>query len=188
MPPRRQGGGKLLRKTSLGSPSLPSAIMSFWAVMSACFAPCHEDPPLRPSLAIKLNNTRVSALFDTVSLVDERYKPDIILKGTNAAFHPTVRLCGANGKKLQQSGCYSIKISLGKRQVFHNPIFIKDLQVPFILGMDFMARQNVVIYASKRLIKFAAKKPGNTTTTLSGSKAIHLTPHSETAISILVPF
>ena len=89
-----------------------------------------------------------------MSLVDEKFKPDVILKGTNIAASPTVRLCGANGKELQQSGCYSIKVTLGKKQVFHNMIFIKDLQVPCILGIDFMARQNVVIDASKRLIKF----------------------------------
>ena len=74
--------------------------------MSACFAPFKEDSPVRPSLAIRLNNTPVSALFDTgssVSLVDERYKSDIILKGTNAALSPTVRVCGANGKELQYS-------------------------------------------------------------------------------------
>ena len=159
--------------------------------MSVCFAPCKDDSPLRPTLAIKLNNTWVSALFDTgssVSLVDERFKSDIVLKGTNAALSPSIRLCGANGKELQQTGCYSIKISLAKRQVFHNLIFKRDLQVPCILGMDFMARQNVVIDAAKRLIKFAVKKPGNTTSTLSSSKAIHLTPHSETAISLPVPF
>ena len=106
--------------------------MSFWAVMSACFALTHEDPPLRPTLAINLNNTRVSALFDTgssVSLVDEKFKPDVILKGTNIAASPTVRLCGANGKELQQSSCYSIKVTLGKRQVFHNLIFNKGTQL-----------------------------------------------------------
>ena len=104
--------------------------MSFWAVMSACFAPCKEDSPLRPTLAIKLNNTRVSALFDigsSVSLVDERFKSEILVKGTNSALSPSIRLCGANGKELQQTGCYSIKISLGKPQVFHNLIFIEDL-------------------------------------------------------------
>ena len=159
--------------------------------MSACCAPCKEDSPLHPTLAIKLNNTRVSALFDTgssVSLVEERFKSEILLKETNAALSPSICLCGANGKELQQTGCYSIKISLGKGQVFHNLIFIKDLQVPCILGMDFMANQNVVIDSAKRVINFAAKKPGNTTLTLRGSKAIHLTPHLETAISLLVPF
>ena len=132
--------------------------------MSACFAPCKGDSPLRPTLSIKLNNTRVSALFDTgssVSLVDKRFKSLILVKGRNAALSPSIRLCGANGKELQQSGCYSIKISLGKRQVYHSLIFIKDLQVPYILGMDFMANQNVVIYAAKRVIKFAARKPSD---------------------------
>ena len=108
--------------------------------------------PLRPTLSVKLNNTRVSALFDTgslVSLVDERFKAEILLKGTNAALSPSICLCGANGKELQQTGCYSIQISLGKWQVFHNLIFIKDLQVPCILGMDFMASQNVVIDTAK---------------------------------------
>ena len=165
--------------------------MSFWAVMSACFAPTQDDPPLRPTLHILLNNTQVSALFDTgssVSLVDEKFKDDIIQKGTNMASSPSVFLCGANDKELQQSGCYSIKVTLGKRQVFHNLIFIKDLQVPCILGMDFMAKQNVVIDATKRVIKFAAKRQINSVTTLSGTKAIHLSPHSETAISVPVPF
>ena len=101
--------------------------MSFWAVMSACFAPTHDNPPLRPTLTIQLNDTRVSALFDTgssVSLVDDKFKDDVLLKGTSAATSPSVPLCGANGKELQQSGCYSIKVTLGKRQVFHNLIFI----------------------------------------------------------------
>ena len=80
--------------------------MSFWAVMSACFAPCKEDTPLRPTLPVNLNNTRVSALFDTgssVSLVDEKFKAETLLKGTNAARSPSVRLCGANGRELQQT-------------------------------------------------------------------------------------
>ena len=106
--------------------------MSFWAVRSACFTPCKEYSILRPTLAIKLNNTQVSALFDTgssVCLVDERFKSEILLKGTNAALSPSIRHCRANGKELQQTGCYSIKISLGKRQVFHNLILIKNFQV-----------------------------------------------------------
>ena len=147
--------------------------------------------PLRPTLSVKLNNTWVSASFDTgssVSLVDESFKPGLLVKGTNAALSPSIRLCGANGKELQQTECYSIKISLGKRQVFHNLIFIRDLQVPCIFGLDFMASQNVVIDAAKRVIKFAAIKPSDTTTTSRGNKAIHLDPHSETAILLPVPF
>ena len=52
----------------------------------------------------------------------------------------------------------------------------------------FHGTPNVAIDAAKQIIRFATKKPGNSTSTLSGTKAIHLSPYSETAITIPVPF
>ena len=46
-----------------------------------------------------------------------------------------------------------VKISLGGKQLHHPVLFIKGLQVPSILGMDFMSRARVIINTQNQKIR-----------------------------------
>ena len=46
-----------------------------------------------------------------------------------------------------------VKISLGGKQLHHPVLFIKGLQVPCILGMDFMSRARVIIDTQNQKIR-----------------------------------
>ena len=61
-------------------------------------------------------------------------------------------LRAANGGKLPISRFMRVKINLGGKQLHHPVLFIKGLQVPCILGMDFMSRARVIIDTQKQKI------------------------------------
>ena len=58
---------------------------------------------------------------------------------------PLVKLCSAGGKKLTNSGCYSLHCSLDKNKYWHNLTFIDNLQVSCIIGMDLLSKANITI-------------------------------------------
>ena len=111
------GLGKFERFCNRGSDvcsiTLPTAIMSFWTVLSCCFTT--PKPSSQPIKTVSLNKLRVSALMDTgstVTLIDSKLKKDILLKGSNPARGPILKLCGADGKELQNDSYYSIQITI----------------------------------------------------------------------------
>ena len=112
--------------------------MSFWTIFSRCFSSKAER-------LIHLNGQQVSALFDTgsaISLVDSKYL-NLINSGQTRG--PSIRLCGANGSPLQNKGTYEITITVKNRTIVQPVHFIENLQVPCILGMDFMKRAKITI-------------------------------------------
>ena len=162
--------------------------MSFWTVLSCCFSsPVKRST--RPRATVSLNGFQTMGLFDTgstVTLVNAALKPRILAAGSNAARPPQVRLCGADGKELRTAGCYSIECSFGAVNLFHNVLFIHDLQVDCIIGMDLMARGNVVIDTVKRSIK-TSRSPAKTDFVLLTQKAKVYEPQSETLLSLPSP-
>ena len=50
---------------------------------------------------------------------------------------PHVKLCNANGKELKTLGCYSTPLKVGNQHMTHDILFINNLQISCILGMDF---------------------------------------------------
>ena len=161
--------------------------MSFWTMLSCCFAtsPAKE---IRPKAQVSLNGTKITALLDTgssVTLVNSKYKKTIVLRGTNAAVPPAVRLCGADGKELITSGCFSIRTTLGPVNTFHNILFVDNLQVPCILGMDFMGKSNIILDTRRQIICIA--RPKKTDYVLMTTTKTHLPANSETLINLPSP-
>ena len=115
--------------------------MSFWTILSCCFsAKTTREDTIRPRGMIELNGSKVSALFDTgsaITLVDAKYM-NLIEAGQRRG--PTIRLCGANGTPLINKGTFEMKIKVNKQVILQNVHFIENLQVPCILGMDFIKK------------------------------------------------
>ena len=157
--------------------------------MSTCFAGT-SDLPQRPTSNIFLNGHRVSALFDTgssITLARSDLLDKIRTKGTNQSRSPAVKLCGADGKELVSRGCFNISMKVGSRIMSHNILFIDNLQVPCILGMDFMGRHKISIDTSNRTIKYKTGETSTSEKPLLSSHAIHLEPYAETGVSLKVP-
>ena len=74
---------------------------------------------------------------------------------------PSVKLCGAGGTELSQSGCFSLELDIYGRKQFHNWLFIDQLQVPCILGMDFLSKLGAIIETNTNTISFSSvpRKP-----------------------------
>ena len=89
----------------------------------------------------------------TVTLIDSKLKKDILLKGSNPARGPILKLCGADGKELHNDGCYSIQITINSTSFWHNVIFITNLQVPWIIGMDFLSKAGISIDTATNKIR-----------------------------------
>ena len=96
-----------------------------------------------------------------------------------------VKLCGAGGKELTNSGCYSLQCLLGQTNYWHNFTFIDNLQVPCILGMDILSKAAVSIDTGRQTITFGRSKP--TTFAARTSKKVVLQPYSEIQIKLTAP-
>ena len=82
----------------------------------------------------------------------------ILVKGSNLTRGPILKLCGADGKELQNDGCYSIKITTNSTTFWHNVIFIKNLQVPCNLGMDFLSKAGISIDTATNKVRLGKSK------------------------------
>ena len=134
-----EDSGNYQGRLTLAQFFIPAAIMSFWTVMSCCFT--SPKPESRPCKVVTIHGNKVRALLDTgssISLINSTLKPKLLNKGSNAARSPMVKLGGAGGKELTNSGCYSLQCLLGQKSYWHNFTFIDNLQVPCILGMDIL--------------------------------------------------
>ena len=133
--------------------------MSFWTVLSCCFTTPKPSP--HPIKTVSLNRLRVSALMDTgstVYLIDSKLKKDILLKGSNPARAPILKLCGADGKELQNDGCYSIQITINSTSFWYNVIFFTNLKVPCVIGMDFLSKAGISIDTATNKIRLGKSK------------------------------
>ena len=166
--------------------------MSFWTVLSCCFS-SEVKSPSRPIHPISINDVRVSALLDTgssVTLINSKLKPQILHKGSNAAKSPSIKLCGAGGTELKQNGCFSLELVLNGKKQFHNCLFIDQLQVPCILGMDFMSKIGAVIDTNSNNISFSINPKTKTrklNIALCNGKPLTLSPYSKNAIELPCP-
>ena len=162
--------------------------MSYWTILSCCFSTkTSQEDIVRPRGLVNLNGKPVSALFDTgsaISLVDSKYL-DLIRTGQVRG--PSIRLCGANGSPLLNKGTYEIKITV-KNRTFVQPVhFIENLQVPCILGMDFMKRAKLTIDIGNKCIRMG-RPVTNNNKVLFLNKDIALDPNSEKQVDLQVPW
>ena len=159
--------------------------MSFWAVLSNCFS---ISIPERPIATVFANNFKISALFDTGSsftLINSKLKHQII--NSNAVKIPgsSIKLCAANGQILNSKGTYWVDIQFAKHTFKTTVQFIDNLQLPCIIGMDFMSKANITICANSKTIKIGSPPPLSSVPIIS-SKKIHLPAFSETLVPLSV--
>ena len=67
-------------------------------------------------------------------------------------------LSNHDGKELQNNGCYSIQITINSTSFWHIVIFIENLQVPCILGMDFLSKAVISIDTATNKIRLGKSK------------------------------
>ena len=140
---------------------------------------------------VSLNKLRVNALLDTgstVTLVDSNLMKNILVKGSKLACGPMLKLCGADGKELQNDGCYSIKITINSTNFWHNVIFIKNVQVPCILGMNFLSKAGNYIDTATNTIQLGKSKLARGKTySVYPIKNITLPAKSESLVTLTAP-
>ena len=120
----------------------------------------------------------MSALFDTgsaISLVDSKY---LNLVRADQVKGPTIKPCGANGTPLTNKGTYEVTIKVNGHMIQQHVHFIENLQVPCILGMDFMKRARITIDISNKRIRMG-KPLVSRDKVLFLSKDITLEPNCE---------
>ena len=122
----------------------------------------------------------------SVSLINSKLKTYILTNRSNFAKPPTIKLCGAGDKELTKDGYYSLEISLNGRKPFHYCMFINQLQVPCILGMDFLAKAGVVIdtQSNKILLSDKPNPISPVKLTLTNPKQLTLAANLENAINL----
>ena len=124
----------------------------------------------------------------TVTLIDSKLKKDILGKGSNLACGPILKLCGADGKELQNDGCYSIQITINSTSFWHNVIFIKNLQVTCIVGMDFLSKAGISIDTATNKIRLGKSKLAKGITfSVYPIQNITLPAKSETLVTLAAP-
>ena len=144
-----------------------------------------------------MGSVRLPALFDTgstVTLVHARYMPAILRscssdRPVRTTASPT--LASANGTTLHVEGTFLIPIAIGKDYFSHDVCFVRDLQVPCIIGMDFMSRHSIQLdTATKRICIPPTNRqvPANPVgQDVRAHRAINLPAYSETKISVPTP-
>ena len=126
----------------------------------------------------------------SVTLINRKHKPQILHKGSNAAKSPSIKLCGAGGTELKKNGCFSLELVLNGKKQCHDCLFIDQLQVPCILGMDFMSKIGAVIDTNLNNISFSINpktKLRKLNIALCNNKPLRLLPYSENAIELPCP-
>ena len=113
---------------------------------------------------------------------------NILVKGSNLARGPILKLCGAEGKELQNDGCYSIQITTNSTSFWHNVIFIKNLQVPCIVGMDFLSKAGISIDTATNKIRLGKRQLAKGKTfSVYPIKNVTLPAKSESLVTLTAP-
>ena len=159
--------------------------MSFWAVLSNCF---NVSSPAGPISTVTIKKFKLSALFDTGSsftLINPNLKSKLISANDLPVKGNPIKLCAANGQLLNSKGTYLLDITLTNRS-FQIPVqFIDNLQLPCIIGMDFMSKANITICASSQKIKIGQSRRQTSSPVVTTGK-IQLPAYSETLVPLNV--
>ena len=117
----------------------------------------------RPNADISLGGVKVRALFDTgsgVTLCNSNVSPMV---GLHCSTLGLPELKTANGSSLRVTRCVMVPIKLpnSTRDIHHKVLFVEGLQVPCILGMDFMKKARIIIDTQAGKIKVEPPLPGS---------------------------
>ena len=139
----------------------------------------------RPNADISLGGVKVRALFDTgsgVTLCNNNIRPMVGLPCSTLGL-PELRT--ANGSSLRVDRCVMVLIKLpnSTRDIHHKVLFVGGLQVPCILGMDFMKKARIIINNQAGKIKMEPPLPGafkhNPARLLTVKREVSIKPREE---------
>ena len=117
----------------------------------------------RPNADISLGGVKVRALFVTgsgVTLCNSNIRPMVGLPCSSLGL-PELKT--ANGSSLHVTRCVMVPIKLpnSTKEIHHKVLFVEGLQVPCILGMDFMKKARIIIDTLAGKIKVEPPLPGS---------------------------
>ena len=109
-----------------------------------------RNETVRPNCNLKIGNATVRALFDTgstVTLCHSRYLKDMPLnRHPRDHLLPMPDLKSANGSSLNVVDVRTVPISIKPGQSSSQQVyFVRNLQVPAIIGMDYMSSNHLII-------------------------------------------
>ena len=107
----------------------------------------------RPTSEVKVNGTKVKALFDTGADLTvaglDTYKR-MKKQGRLVPYYNT--LTAANGQEIKSVGIARLTYNLGNYEFEHDTVILKGLKSEVIIGVDLMKKHNIVIDMGKRKI------------------------------------
>ena len=114
---------------------------------------------VRPNCNLKIGNATVRALFDTgstVTLCHSRYLKDMPLtRHPRDHLSPMPDLKSANGSSLNVVDVRTVPISIKPGQSSSQQVyFVRNLQVPAHIGMDYMSSNHLIIDTNRLKIHF----------------------------------
>ena len=145
----------MVGKRSLGkvlSRSLPQCLLTCFGMLSSLRFAGEK----RPIITICVGNKQIRALIDTgsaVTLCSSSLLPGL-REFTTRLHKKPLDLRAANGLPLHISDYRAARVTLNSRTTPTDVFFVDNLQVPCILGMDFLHKAGILIDAGKRRLLF----------------------------------
>ena len=121
---------------------------------------CQKPVFRRPYLSLKLQKVvDTKGLYDTgadVSCVSEAVfsKIPLHLRPPAVAINNSDQFKSAGGQNLKVQGCFELTVNVGKRETQHQFYVIRDLNEPVILGIDFIAQNELTFCPKSRSFKW----------------------------------
>ncbi len=142
----------------LAAKRIPQVILTCLTAFTSCFKPRAD----RPTSPIYIGNECINALFDTgsaVTLCDSEIRVPLSAKPSLIPRQEVPNLHSANGSQLEIVRALTVTISLDENHRYRHPvIFVRGLQVPCIIGMDFMRKAKVLIDTGGNQIRLTQAK------------------------------
>jgi len=121
---------------------------------------CQRPTFRRPYLSLRLQKTvDTKGLYDTgadVSCMSETVfsKIPLHLRPPAVAVNSSDQFKSAGGQNLKVRGCYNFSVNVGKKETQHQFYVIRDLNEPVILGIDFIAQNELTFCPKSRSFKW----------------------------------
>ena len=172
---------------------LPSCLLTCFSFLLSA----GKRETVRPNCNLKIGKATVRALFDTgstVTLCHSRYLKDMP-SNRHRQDHllPMPDLKSANGSSLNVVDVKTVPISIKPGQSSsHRVYFVQNLQVPAIIGMDYMSTNHLIIDTKHLKIHFPdhGTPPDNISdysVNVMSKKEVSIAPMEEAKVSFEIP-
>ena len=102
-------------------------------------------------ISVKVGKTPTTAIVDTGSSFS--FVSDLFARGSHLV--PTLKVHMANGTTQSISKANNLTVTIGALDLDHHFYVLSDLPLPFVLGLDFLARYKISIHPDKKNIRLS---------------------------------